>query len=99
MEEAPQAHDIQNDYIDSLIGNDKYHELTLFLKNDISEENKNLYKDLNLNFNLGLSLAFECEFEKAKELLNKAKNEEIKDDNLKKYCDDLLKKLEKKKNR
>ena len=96
LEEAPQAHDIQNDYIDSLIGNDKYHELTLFLKNDISEENKNLYKDLNINYNLGLSLAFECEFEKAKELLNKAKNEEIKDDDLKKWCDVWLKNLEKK---
>ena len=91
FEEAPQAYDIQKEYITSLIYSDKFHELALFLKNDVSEENKNIYKDLN--FYLGFSLTYECEFEKAKELLNEVKNEEIKDA-LKKQCDGLLKTLE-----
>ena len=43
---------------------------------------------------MGFSLANECEFEKAKELLNEVKNEEIQDA-LKKQCNGLLETLEK----
>ena len=90
LEQAPQAYDIQKDYILSLINNYKYHELLLFLLNDVSEENKNIYKDLK--FYLALSLYYECKFEEAKELISLLKNNEIKDD-LNKQCDDILKKI------
>ena len=91
LEQAPQAYDIQKEYILLLINNNKYHELLLFLLKDVSEENKNIYKDLN--FYLALSLYYECKFEEAKELISLLKNNEIKDD-LNKQCDDILKKIE-----
>ena len=50
LEEAPNAYDIQKEYILSLINNDKFHELLLFLLNDVSEEHKHVYKDLNYYF-------------------------------------------------
>lgn len=91
LEEAPEAYDIQKEYILLLINNDKYHELLLFLLNDVSEENKYIYKDLN--FYLALSSYYVCKYEEAKELIKQLKKEEIKDD-LKKQCDDILKKIE-----
>ena len=91
LEEAPQAYDIQKEYIFSLINNNKYHELLLFLLNDVSEENKNVYKDLN--FYLALSFYYESRYEEAKELINQLKNKEIKDD-LKKQCENILKSIE-----
>ena len=91
LEEAPQAYDIQKEYILLLINNYKYHELLLFLLNDVSEENKNIYKDLN--YYLALSLYYECKFKEAKALINSLKKNELKDD-LNKQCDDILKKIE-----
>lgn len=91
LEEAPNAYDIQKEYILSLINNDKFHELLLFLLNDVSEEHKHVYKDLN--YYLALSLYHVCKFEEAKELIYQLKKEEIEDD-LKNQCDQLLKKIE-----
>lgn len=91
LEEAPKAYDIQKEYILSLINNDKFHELLLFLLNDVPEEHKHVYKDLN--FYLALSLYHVCKFEEAKELISQLKKEEIEDD-LKNKCNELMKKIE-----
>jgi tetratricopeptide (TPR) repeat protein len=88
LNEAPQAYIAQKGYIYWLLFNSKYKEILSFVQDNVCEENKNIYKDLN--FYLALSLSYECEFEKAKELLNKLKNEEIKVF-LKEKCNDLLK--------
>ena len=88
LNEAPQAYIVQKEYIYWLLFNNKYKEILSFVRDKVCEENKNIYKDLN--FYLALSLSYECEFEKAKELLNKLKNAEIKVF-LKEKCNDLLK--------
>ena len=63
-----------------MLFNSKYKEILSFVQDNVCEENKNIYKDLN--FYLALSLSYECEFEKAKELSPEDKEKDTKIKNL-----------------
>ena len=88
IKEAPQFYIVQLVYIKSLLYKNKFHEVLLFVSENISEQNKKSNK--NLNYYLALSLSYECKFEEAREIINKLKKEEIKP-KLKEKCDYLLK--------
>ena len=88
LKEAPQAYIVQFFYIIALWSSSKHKEIIKFLQEDVSEENKNINKDLN--YYLAFSLSHECQFEEAKEIIDAMIKEDIKD-SLKKKFKDILK--------
>ena len=88
LKEAPQAYIVQFFYIIALWSSSKHKEIIKFLQEDVSEENKNVNKDLN--YYLAFSLSHECQFEEAKEIIDAMIKEDIKD-SLKKKFKDILK--------
>jgi tetratricopeptide (TPR) repeat protein len=87
LKEAPQAYIAQLFYIIALWSSSKHKEIIKFLQEDVSEENKNINKDLN--YYLAFSLSHECQFEEAKEIIDAMIKEDIKDSLRKKFKDIL----------